>query len=182
MERKTPQEIETLMYGCFQNPNHPETAYIVYDKHYVVAGSDNPPRYDYIQEHNIDMFHITTAGGTIVVSEGDIGIGIFDDVDVVNSYLSNLKESVVSYLRELNLNVTDEDNDILIDGFKVASYSSKAINGSRYAFGVFQFSVNVDLELINNICTKPMRKIPKGLSEYGITTDEIIENIVLYNL
>lgn len=33
--------------------------------------------------------------------------------------------------------------------------------------------MNVDLEDIKKICKKPMKKVPKGLSEYGITTEEV---------
>ena len=35
--------------------------------------------------------------------------------------------------------------------------------------------VNVDLEAIKNACKKPMVKVPKALSEYGITTEEMVK-------
>ena len=35
--------------------------------------------------------------------------------------------------------------------------------------------INTKLEDIKKICTKPMVKVPKGLSEYGITTEEVKE-------
>lgn len=181
MEQKSPRELEKIVASCFQEP-HFASAYVVYDDNYVVAGSDNPPDYHYIYSHCIQMFNIKTAGGTIVVSRGDIGVGIFADIDTTNSFLNDMKNRFLQYLQDKGIEVAEDNNDILIEGFKVSSYSSKAINGSNYVFGVFQFSVNVNLDLINHICKKPMNKIPKGLSEYGITTEEILENIVLYNL
>ena len=33
--------------------------------------------------------------------------------------------------------------------------------------------LNVNLDHIKAICKKPMKKVPKGLSEYGITTAEV---------
>lgn len=35
--------------------------------------------------------------------------------------------------------------------------------------------INTNLEHIKAICRKPMQKVPKGLSEYGITTEEVEE-------
>ena len=33
--------------------------------------------------------------------------------------------------------------------------------------------INTNLDHIKAICRKPMKKVPKGLSEYGITTEEV---------
>ena len=65
--------------------------------------------------------------------------------------------------------------DFIVDGkYKVASCSS--INaGDNFIYTGFHFSVNVNLEHIKNICQKPMVKIPKGLSDYGVTSNQIVE-------
>ena len=39
----------------------------------------------------------------------------------------------------------------------------------------YQISINQDLDVIKHACTKPMEKIPKALSEYGITTEEMVK-------
>ena len=36
-------------------------------------------------------------------------------------------------------------------------------------------SMNVNLDHIKAICRKPMKKVPKGLSDYGITSEEVEE-------
>lgn len=33
--------------------------------------------------------------------------------------------------------------------------------------------MNTNLDHIKAICRKPMKKVPKGLSDYGITTEEV---------
>lgn len=163
---------------CIQNKDS-SILYIVYEEPLVVRGSEEIPNEEYISEHNINIFDIRTGGGTIVVGQGDIGIGFASpDTDRINNALWRIRDMFIEYLRTKDIAVELSDNDLMINGYKCASYSSKAISNDM-CFGAFQFSVNVDLELIRNICNKPMVKIPKGLSEFGITTEEIIDNIVL---
>ena len=83
-------------------------------------------------------------------------------------------KELCKYLAQKGLpSVRQDNNDILVDGFKVASGGEITINNWNYMG--YQISVNQDIEAIENICTKPMIKIPKALSDYGITTDEIVE-------
>lgn len=150
--------------------------YVVYDDTYVVCGNHEKPNYDYIQEHNIKIFDIATEGGTIVVSSGDIGFGLVAHYqsDKTNKYLKFAKEKYLDFFTKKGLNVSVENNDVLVDStYKVASYSSHRYGD--YVFGVFQLSVNVNLDLIHHICQKEMIKIPKGLSEYGVTTEELLD-------
>jgi hypothetical protein len=70
--------------------------------------------------------------------------------------------------------VRQDNNDILVDGFKVASGAEVSLpNGFRYV--AYQISINQDLETIKHACLKPMVKVPKALSEYGITTEEMVD-------
>ena len=171
------KQIEEVVKHCFLKKEITK-AFLIYDKNYVVAGTDIEPNYSYIKEHNIEMFDIKTSGGTIVVSKGDVGIGIFAPTDMANAYLEQIKTLFLELLDSREIAYEIDNNDILIDGYKTSSYSSKAFKGMTFGFGVFQFSINVDLELIKNICNKPMVKVPKGLSEFGITTQDIVENII----
>lgn len=69
-----------------------------------------------------------------------------------------------------------------------ASKRSRAINlawefyrqveGQCYTAGFI--SMNVNLDHIKAICKKPMEKVPKGLSEYGITTEEVEKMFVAF--
>ena len=47
--------------------------------------------------------------------------------------------------------------------------------GYQWTYELVQISINQDLEVIKNVCLKPMVKVPKGLGEYGVTTEEIID-------
>ena len=71
-----------------------------------------------------------------------------------------------------------DNNDVLVDGYKVASGCETIHNGFNYMG--YQISLYQDLETIKNVCNKPMVKIPKALSEYGITTDEMVDFIEEY--
>ena len=77
------------------------------------------------------------------------------------------------YLKQKGLNsVRCDNNDVLVDNFKVAS-GAEAILPTGLLYICYQISINQDLEVIKYACTKPMIKVPKALSEYGITTEEI---------
>ena len=39
-------------------------------------------------------------------------------------------------------------------------------------YSAIQISVNCDIDLIKSICTKPMKKQPDGLANYGISTED----------
>jgi len=152
--------------------------YCVYDKPYVVTGCEIPPNYEYIKEHNIEVLDIPTMGGTIVVGEGDLGFGLTSsDINKTNGFLEKAKNNLLALIKKHGYEATTDNNDILIDGYKVASYCSKRC-GNVY-FGVFQVSMNVDLNLINNISNKEMVKVPKSLSSYGLTSLEIEKEVVL---
>lgn len=128
---------------------------------------------DYCEKNDIPIFEFKRHGGTIVTSKGDVGIFISIPSSFADS-LGELPKLVVKYLYDKGIDCAYNENDILVEGcYKVAG-ASAFINETR---GLVQFamhiSINVDLEHIKNICTKPMNKIPKGLSEYGVTTEEI---------
>ena len=67
-------------------------------------------------------------------------------------------------------------SDLLADGKKVASWA-RATLITGWVQTVAHFSVNVDVDLIRQICTKPMVKVPGALSDYGITAEMIWDDI-----
>ena len=171
------KELYLQAINCINNEEE-KALYCIYDKNYVVVGVEQQPNFEYIENNNIEIFDIPTLGGTIVVNRGDIGFGMASpSLAKANAFIFRAKDNLVSLLTNKNLNVSTEHNDVMIDGYKVASCCS--ILKNNMALSVFQLSLNVNLELIQNICTKPMVKIPKGLSEFGITTEELIENVVI---
>ena len=60
----------------------------------------------------------------------------------------------------------------MIDNYKVAS-GCECMEGDFLYMG-YQISIYQDIEIIKHACNKPMIKIPKALSEYGITTEEML--------
>ena len=89
---------------------------------------------------------------------------------------TKFSKDLCEYLQTRGLNVVLDNNDVLVDGYKTASCAGKALEPDfRWIYTCFQISINQDLEAIKNICKKPMVKVPKGLGEYGITTEEMLK-------
>lgn len=44
----------------------------------------------------------------------------------------------------------------------------------KNVYNTYQISINQDIEAIKHICKKEMIKIPKALSDFGITAEEIV--------
>lgn len=124
-----------------------------------------------LKEYNVTKLELNNEGGVIVSEPGSLSIGYFSK-NINNRFNIEFAKILIEYLIKRGLNITLEDNDILIDGmYKCASFSSRRFN--KIIFSAFHISYDVNLELINKICTKPMKKIPRGLKEYGITAEDI---------
>lgn len=107
--------------------------------------------------------------GTIISNEGDVLIGHFYEPD--NGWYDRFITEFLAWLQGKGLNATYERNDILVDGYKVCGMCITRYGRIDYTGGII--SMNVNLDHIKAICRKPMKKVPKGLSEYGITTEEV---------
>ena len=130
---------------------------------------------DYCAEHNIPVYNQNRNGGTIVCCPGNIGLGIIYTTKEYREFIFiKMLREFGDWLKNKGLSVEFVHNDILIDGYKVASGCGYNIPPEfKRTYEGIQISINQDLEAIQNICTKPMVKIPKGLSEWGITTEEV---------
>ena len=76
----------------------------------------------------------------------------------------------VDWLKSKGLNAEYVSNDIVVDGYKVCGMAITRYGRIDYTAGFI--GINTNLDNIKAICKKPMVKVPKGLSEYGITTEE----------
>lgn len=108
-------------------------------------------------------------GGTILANPGDIILSHLDAPD--NGWLDRFKDHFLAWLTEKGLNAVYEDNDILVDGYKVCGLCITRYG--RIDFSSAFIGINTNLDHIKAICRKPMKKVPKGLSEYGITSEEV---------
>lgn len=110
-------------------------------------------------------------GGTILASEGDIIMSHLYAPE--NGWLKRFAEHFVNWLNARGLNAEYVDNDVLVDGFKVCG--TCVTRYGRIDFSSAIMTLNVNLDHIRAICKKPMIKVPKGLSDYGITSAEVEE-------
>lgn len=115
-------------------------------------------------------------GGTILANPGDIIFSHLYTPD--NGWLKRFAVYFLTWLRNKGLNAVYEDNDILVDGYKVCGMCITPYG--RIDFSSAIVGVNTNLEHIKAICKKPMKKVPKGLGEYGITSAEIEEMFLTF--
>lgn len=153
--------------------------YGIPDNNYVFTGTTNTCDCEYCEENNIKLLPIPNEGGVIVLSKGDVEIGIFKDNgwDICNNFMNALCEK----LKERVPNIEVVGNDLVIDGkYKCVGSSSRNLGDAKnsYVYTAAHISLSVNMELINHICKKEMVKIPKGLGDYGYTTDEINKIII----
>lgn len=106
---------------------------------------------------------------TVVHEKGDILFGHFGEID--NDWYNRFIAYFVEWLKAKGLNADFVSNDIVVDGYKVCGMAITRYGRIDYTAGFI--GVNTNLENIKAICKKPMVKVPKGLSEYGITTEEV---------
>lgn len=139
---------------------------IVHRKTQVDEETCNTLGYEIIESYN--------NAGTIVSNEGDVLIGHFYHPD--NGWYNRFIAYFLDWLKAKGLNAEYVSNDIVVDGYKVCGMCVTRYGRIDYTGGII--SLNVNLEHIKQICSKPMNKVPKGLSEYGITTEEIEQMFV----
>ena len=127
---------------------------------------------EYCRANSIEMYRRKSGGGCVYADEGNIMLSYITPDTNVNFTFNRYMLMVEHVLQKLGLDArTTGRNDILIDGYKVCGLCI-----TRY--GLIDFSsailaVNTNLDDIKRICRKPMVKVPKGLSDYGITTEEV---------
>ena len=109
--------------------------------------------------------------GTIISNKGDVLIGHFAELN--NGWYDKFISYFLDWLKAKGLNAEFVSNDVTVDGYKVCGMCITRYGRIDYTGGII--SMNVNLDHIKAICKKPMQKVPKGLSEYGITTEEVEE-------
>lgn len=117
------------------------------------------------------VYEAFNNGGTILTEPGDFEIGHWYAPD--NGWRDRFVEYFVEWLKAKDLNARYEDNDILVDDCKVCG--TCITRYGRIDYTGIHVGINTNLDHIKAICKKPMVKVPKGLSEYGITTEEVEE-------
>lgn len=123
-----------------------------------------------------EVYEAWYNGGTIVGNRGDIAFAHFDQPE--NGWQENFAGYFVAWLRDRGLDAEYVDNDILVDGYKVSGICTTRYGCIDYTAGFI--SICTSLDDIKVICRKPMKKVPKGLGEYGITTEEVEQMLLTF--
>lgn len=155
--------IKTQKEGC---------VYCISDEPCAIIGYNNDANFEEIKKRNIRFGKINHQGGTIIASPGDIQIGILTKGYTGHEYRNNIINDIVKKIKENNYDAKVVGNDILINGKKVIGFGSRMFG--NILFTAIQVSININLNLIKAICTKPMGKMPDGLINYGIDTQDIL--------
>lgn len=144
-------------------------AYVVVERPVAIVHRKIQVDKDVCKELGYDIVESYNNAGTIVSNEGDVLIGHFAQPE--NGWYNRFIAYFLDWLKAKGLNAEYVSNDIVVDGYKVCGMCITRYGGIDYTGGII--SVNVNLDHIKQICRKPMKKVPKGLSEYGITSAEI---------
>lgn len=108
-------------------------------------------------------------GGTILSNKGDVIFAHFGEPE--NRWIFGFVDYFVDWLKAKGLNAEFVDNDVLVDNYKVCGTCITRHGCIDYTCCFI--CLDIDLDHIKAICRKPMVKVPKGLGEYGITTEEV---------
>lgn len=144
-------------------------AYCVHDEKLVFVASADAVNEDACTEYGYTVLDTQHTGGAVVVNKGDISVVCFGAVG--NRVMEDFAIYLIDKYKGRGLNATYEDNDVLIDGYKISGLSATKYGNIQYS--TIHIGINTNLDHIKAICRKPMNKVPKGLSEYGITTQEV---------
>lgn len=162
----------------FNITNLPYDCIVVVDKTTVATGLDGDINEEYCDAHGIEHFNINYEGGTIVMAKDGIGLCRLSSIEY-GFRNDTIWQEFIKYLNNKGIeNVEYKDNDLLIDGYKVASDGFNLVgNGLKTVYTTYQFSINQDIDTIKAVCNKEMDKTPRGLGFYGITKEDVISFI-----
>lgn len=145
------------------------TAYLVVENPVVGVYRKSQVDEEVCNTFGYEVVETYNNASTVVHSKGDILFGHFCSVN--NGWYDRFVKYFVDWLKAKGLNAEYADNDILVDGYKVCGMCITRYGRIDYTAGFI--GINTNLEHIKAICRKPMKKVPKGLWEYGITTKEV---------
>lgn len=159
--------VETIM--DFISKQKFGVAYCIHNVKSVLFAEENAVDETLCTEMGYRLMATKHTGGVVVVGEGDISVIHFGEIG--NDFMCRFALYLIERYKEKGLNATFDGNDVLIDGYKISGLSATPYGHIQYS--TIHIGINTNLEDIKTICHKPMNKVPKGLSEYGITTEEV---------
>ena len=146
-----------------------EIGYVVVESPVVIVHRKTQVDISICENMDYEVVESYNNTGTIVSNAGDVLVGHTGYIE--NEWQNRFIIYFSEWLKTKGLNAEAIDSDIVVDGYKVCGMCVTRYGRIDYTGGII--SMNVNLDHIKAICRKPMVKVPKGLSEYGITTAEV---------
>ena len=151
-------------------------AYCVHDEKSIFLAGSDAINEEACTEHGYTVLDTKHTGGVVVVEIGDVSVIHFGEIG--NKWMQKFAKYLIERYKDKGLNATYEGNDVLIDGYKISGLSATQYDNIQYS--TIHIGVNTNLDHIKEICKKPMVKVPKGLGEYGFTTEEVEQMLLDY--
>lgn len=143
--------------------------YIVIEKPIAIVHGKAQVDKEICNQYGYEVYESFNNGGTILASVGDIMFSHVGKID--NGWIFRFAHYFVEWLKAKGLNASHDNNDVLVDGYKVCGMCITRYGRIDFSSGFIGLTANLDH--IKAICKKPMVKVPKGLVDYGISTEEV---------
>lgn len=131
---------------------------------------------EYCSAHHIPILDYNSHGGNIVLTDGDLAIGISIPIKEISS--EYILEHLAGILSKYIADVGVDNNDIMVNGFKVAGSAGYDFdNGIGF---VIHFSFSDKSDLISNICIDDGKEHKRVGYLSGITTDVLRSEVIAW--
>lgn len=169
----TPDIAETTVQQLLKNREE-ACVYSIADIPRAIVGNGGGSDEDVARDLNMLVVHMGNEGGTIISNVGDVDVGLFTH----GYYGDHIRDELIRKIADevkakTGAEMTLDGNDHMIDGKKVIGHGSRMYDGMLYT--AIHFSVYNSIGLIQKVCTKPMKKVPGALSDYGVTTEFVMQ-------
>ena len=164
----------------FLNSYENETVIVVLDQTEVICCNEHYCDLEWCKEHNLPVVKQDKLflGNCTVGMKGNIIINAKRTKEIHHFMSYEFSKALAEYLIEKGLpGVSYFNNCVFVAGFKVASGSDAPWN--EYQYTGYQISIYQDMDLFEGVLKNTVNP-PLGLSDFDITTDEIIEFCMNY--
>lgn len=149
--------------------------YLTVDKRIVLNGKYPTCSYATAVDNGFTTLDTKHYGDSIIVFDGDLCFAKFSE-DWSASWIGHVFDELCQFLRIKGLSVSCDNCVLLVNGYKVGSYSTtgyKLASGENinYSFGHIYYSA-IDT-LVKSISTCELNTEVRGLSDFGVSKEEL---------
>lgn len=132
---------------------------------------------EYCDANNIFVRKRPYLGGTICSMPSDLDVSIIAN-NAPENFSRIILDKMVQWIQPKITNIVSiNNNDILIDGEKVFGMGNYTVNGITICG--FHVSFDIDLDYIQKVCKKEIKKVPVGLSKFGEFNREELMSVMV---